>query len=91
MVALYMAHLLRSSPRDDLLTGDDTLLFTTSSLSLSVYDGVSALDDVTKTWNHVHKDDGVYLKVVITRDDCVQYQVSYPEVKVQFLRYYLQR
>ena len=57
----------------------------------SVYNGVSALGDVTKTRNHLHGDDPVYLKVVISRDDGVQFPVSSPEMTAQFSRYHLQR
>ena len=57
----------------------------------SVYNGVSALGDVTKTRNHLHRDDAVYLKVVISRDDGVQFPVSSPEMMAQFSMYHVQR
>ena len=46
----------------------------------SVYNGVSALGDVTKTRNHLHGDDAVYLTVVISRDDGAIFKVSSPEM-----------
>ena len=57
----------------------------------SVYNGVSALGDVTKTRNHLHGDDPVYFTVVISRDDGAIFKVSSPEMTAQFSRYHLQR
>ena len=55
----------------------------------SVYNGVSALGDVTKTRNHLHGDDAVYLTVVISRDDGAIFKVSSPEMTASKTRYNL--
>ena len=64
------------------------MIFASSSLSISigddsVYNGVSALGDVTKTRNHLHRDDDVYLRVVISRDEGLLFTVSSPESLVR--------
>ena len=64
------------------------MIFASSSLSISigddsVYNGVSALGDVTKTRNHLHRDDDVYLRVVISRDEGLLFKVSSPESLVR--------
>ena len=55
----------------------------------SVYNGVSALGDVTKTRNHLHSDDAVYLRVVISRDDGAIFKVSSPEMTASKMGYHL--
>ena len=42
----------------------------------SVYNGVSALGDVTKTRSRLHRADDVYLRVVISRDEGLLFKVS---------------
>ena len=98
MVALYTAYLPRSSPRDESLSNKASSLNWRWYLVMhviisigddSVYNGVSALGDVTKTRNHLHSDDTVYLRVVISRDDGTIFKVSSPEMTASKTRYHL--
>ena len=53
--------------------------------------GVSARGDVTKTQNHLHGADDVYLRVVISRDEGLLFTVSSPEMTERFSRYIISR
>ena len=100
MVALYTAYLPRPSPRDESLSNKalspkwrwyHDIHVVISIGDDSIYNGVSALGDVTKTRNHLHRDDDVYLRVVISRDEGLLFKVSSPEMTERFSRYHLQR
>ena len=89
-------HLRGMSPhptRHHLQTGDVTLPLTPSPPSemTPVYNGTPALRDVTKTQNHLHKDNDAHPNAVISRDEGAQLKVSSPETTEPFSRYYLQR
>ena len=66
--------------------------FTWSSLSeMTPYIIGSSLGDVTKTQNHLHRDENEYLRVVISRDDVLLFKVSSPEMTEQFSRSIISR